>query len=155
MSLAKDNATGEISWKLSPRLHRMINDATHIEVGQQTKPGPTAFTTRFLVLATLPHSDPGTHYFERGTEYLKLSISAPPQIGIPFGSLPRLLLAWICTEAVRTKSPVIGLGNSQSAFLKKLGLHNDGRYISKLKDQTLRLVRSMISVTGSYSGTVT
>jgi len=155
MSLAKDNAMHDsTSWELNPRLLRMMNGATRLEDEQKTNPGPTAFTTRFLVQATFPHSDPGTHYFERGTEWLKLSISAPPQIGIPYGSLPRLLLAWICTEAVKTQSPVIGLGRSQAAFLKKLGLHNDGRYISKLKDQTLRLVRSMISVTGSSSGAV-
>lgn len=155
MSLAKNNALDEISWELNPRLLRMMNDATRMEAAQRTKPGPTAFTTRFLVQATFPHSDPGIHYFERGTEWLKLSISAPPHIGVPYGSLPRLLLAWICTEAVKTQNPVIGLGKSQSAFLKKLGLHNDGRYIGKLKEQTLRLVRSMISVTGSNSGAIT
>ena len=97
MSLAKNNALDEISWELNPRLLRMMNDATRMEAAQRTKPGPTAFTTRFLVQATFPHSDPGIHYFERGTEWLKLSISAPPHIGVPYGSLPRLLLAWICT----------------------------------------------------------
>ena len=27
---------------------------------------------------------------------------------LPFGNLPRLLLAWVCTEAVRTRKPRVG-----------------------------------------------
>ena len=30
---------------------------------------------------------------------------------LPYGSLPRLLLAWVCTEAVRTQSPELILGD--------------------------------------------
>lgn len=152
MSLNEDNANAEKSWELSPRLLRMMNEATRLEAAQKAKPGPTGFTTSFLVQATFPHSDPKSNYFERGTDWLKLSITAPPHIGIPYGTLPRLLLTWICTEAVKTQNPVIGLGASQAAFLKKLGLHNDGRYIGKLKDQMLRLIGSVISVTRNRSG---
>ena len=30
---------------------------------------------------------------------------------LPYGTLPRLLLAWVCTEAVRTQSPELGLSH--------------------------------------------
>ena len=42
---------------------------------------------------------------------------------LPFGNLPRLLIAWLCTEAVRTQNPEIVLGPSLSEFMRKLGIH--------------------------------
>ena len=45
---------------------------------------------------------------------------------LPFGNLPRLLLAWVCTEAVRTQSRELVLGSSLSEFMRKLDLHTSG-----------------------------
>ena len=41
---------------------------------------------------------------------------------LPYGNLPRLLLAWVCTEAVRTQSRELVLGRSLYEFMHKLGL---------------------------------
>ena len=41
---------------------------------------------------------------------------------LPFGNLPRLLLAWVCIEAVRTGSREIILGKSLSEFMRKLDI---------------------------------
>ena len=38
---------------------------------------------------------------------------APRRVGLPYGSYPRLLLAYLTTEAVRTKNPEIHLGAAQ------------------------------------------
>ena len=43
---------------------------------------------------------------------------------LPFGNLPRLLLAWICTEAVRTQSRELVLGRSLSKFMRTLGINS-------------------------------
>ena len=42
---------------------------------------------------------------------------------LPYGNLPRLILAWICTEAVRTQSREIVLGRSLSKFMRALGIN--------------------------------
>ena len=94
-------------------------------------------------------SDPKSHYFERGTSKLTLSITANPEHGLPYGGLPRLLLAWMCTEAVRTGSPELSMGRSQREFLERLDLHTGGNYIAGMHDQSLRLVHSRISVSGT------
>ena len=39
---------------------------------------------------------------------------------LPFGNLPRLLIAWICTEAVRTQNRELVLGRSLSKFMRTL-----------------------------------
>jgi len=49
-------------------------------------------------------------------------MSAPRRVGLPYGSYPRLLLAYLTTEAVRTKSPVIQLGATPNDLARKLGL---------------------------------
>ena len=41
---------------------------------------------------------------------------------LPYGNIPRLLLAWVCTEAVRTQSRVLVPGRSLSGFMRKLGM---------------------------------
>ena len=40
------------------------------------------------------------------------------------GNLPRLLLAWVCTEAVRTQGRVLILGDSVSGFMRKLDIYS-------------------------------
>ena len=62
--------------------------------------------------ANLPHRNPGdVNVWGRENGKFSLVIQAgytmkagqPSCIGLPYGSLPRLLLAWITTEAVKTK----------------------------------------------------
>ena len=37
---------------------------------------------------------------------------------LPFGNFPRLILAWLCTEAVRTQSRELVLGRSLAKFMR-------------------------------------
>lgn len=140
-------ATGSIT----RRQCRLIDEGLALELEEAKSAGATAYVAHFLAQATLPHTDPKTNYFKRGTPKLSLSITANPEHGVPYGMMPRILLAWMCTEAVRTKSAVLSLGKNQKQFLDKLSFFNDGRYISRLHDQTLRLVRSLISVSGVHA----
>ncbi|MGB5659050.1 MAG: replication protein RepA [Thermoanaerobaculia bacterium] len=49
-------------------------------------------------------------------------MTAPRRVGLPYGSYPRLLLAYLTTEAVRTKSPKIDLSATPNDLARKLGL---------------------------------
>lgn len=147
--VTKQTEQHDAAQALTPRVRHLIDEAVELEVEQARSAGATGYIAHFLAQATLPHTDPKTSYFKRGTGKLNLSIVANPEYGVPYGGLPRLLLAWMCTEAVRTGSPELLLGRSQSEFLQKLDLHNDGRYIARVRDQSLRLVHSMISIDGT------
>ncbi|WP_256330871.1 replication protein RepA [Pelistega sp. MC2] len=104
------------------------------------------FMSRYLAQISLPHSKLNTHYFERTTGLMTLSILSNPKIGCPYGTYPRLLLAWLCTEAVKTQSPILYLGVNQTEFLKKLALRNSGSYIQPLREQTNRLLSSVFRI---------
>ena len=136
-------------FSLTKRQEHLISEALALELEDAKAAGATGYVAHFLAQATLPHTDPKTTYFERGTSKISLSINAHPKFGMPYGMMPRLLLAWMCTEATLTGSPVLVLGNNQKQFLDKLKLPSDGRYIKSLHSQTLALVRSTISADGS------
>ena len=66
---------------------------------------------------------------------------------LPFGNLPRLLLAWVTTEAVRTQSRELVLGRSLSEFMRKLGVYsNSGRVYTRLRNQMNRLFHSSVEL---------
>ena len=74
-------------------------------------------------------------------------------IGIPYGNIPRVVLLFLCSEAIRTKSREINLGNNLSTFLRELGLYSSGGQkgdITRFKEQMKRLVASKIQF--QYSG---
>jgi len=130
------------------RISSIINASVEEEYEDAKKTQMIGYMARCLVQATLPHSDPKTSSFERTNGLVTLSIVGRKSIGVPYGSVPRTLMAWICTEIVRTGERELMLGRSQSEFLSKLQMENDGRYIASLRKQAHKLFSSMISVTG-------
>lgn len=109
------------------------------------------FMARLLVQATLPHSRPKTRRFVRSNGALTIRMVATEDgVGLPYGTYPRLLLSWVTTEAARTKSPVLSLGHSLSAFMAQLGLGVTGGSkgtILVLRRQLEMLFRAAISWT--------
>lgn len=68
----------------------------------------------------------------------------------PFGLIPRYLLIWMVTEAVRTGSRKLFLGENLSQFMKKLGLSSTGGKtgsIRQLNEQMRRLFGSTLKIT--------
>lgn len=87
------------------------------------------YMAREFIACTLPHRDPGNVLsWSRTNGNLTLGIVAGVDVetgesyGIPYGIIPRLLLVWMVTEIIRTKSRRLELGNRLSDFLLKLGL---------------------------------
>ena len=70
-------------------------------------------------------------------------------IGYPYGSLPRLLLFWLNTEAVRTGKRRLEMGDTFAGFIRQLGLdpsrggiRSDAR---RLQEQMRRLFSAAIN----------
>ena len=83
------------------------------------------FMARLIALCSLPRRNPGNQlqYVRRNGPYT-LGMSAGINNKLPYGTLPRLLMAWVCFEAVRTQSPELVLGDSLAAFMRKLDLYS-------------------------------
>ena len=83
------------------------------------------FMARMMVLCSLPRTNPGNRkeYKRRNGPYT-LVMTAIGDNKLPFGNLPRLILAWLCTEVVRTQSRELVLGKSLSDFMRALGVYS-------------------------------
>jgi hypothetical protein len=137
---------------LTPKtVDSLITQALAIEDESAQSAGSLGFMARAMVQATLPHRAVAGNEFERRNGAFTLTLQAPSKIGLPYGSIPRLLLAWVTTEAVKTKERELELGDSMSSFMAELGLAATGGAngsITRLKVQTRRLFAS--TVTASY-----
>jgi hypothetical protein len=72
------------------------------------------------------------------------------ELGLPFGPKPRLILAYLNAEALRTSSPVVEVEDSLTAFARRIGLCRDGRSIRTVKDQLSRLSAAEIRLAVAY-----
>ena len=121
-----------------------------------------AFMARQFVQATLPHSDPKADTWRRVNGNFALGIQAGfnpmtgKTYGLPYGIIPRLLLFWITTEAVKTKISRLMLGASLADFMREVGLNpntgggarGDAR---RLHEQMQRLFSASITFVGNLS----
>ena len=100
------------------------------------------FMARLLALCSLPRTNPkNRHEFKRVNGPYTLYMVAGGGNKLPYGTLPRLLLAWVCTEAVRTQSPELILGDSLSEFMRKVGIYStSGDKHTRLRNQMRRAV---------------
>jgi len=127
---------------------RIVREALAIEQASAKETGNLGYLARILAQATMPHAKLSTNEYQRRNGDLVISILSPSEVGLPYGHYPRLLLSWITTEAVRTKSPDILLGDSLSQFLRQLGLTSSGGRsgtVPRLRDHLRRLFCSSVS----------
>ena len=109
------------------------------------------FMARMMALCSLPRSNPGNRIrYTRQNGPYTLYMTAGGGNKLPFGNLPRLLLAWLCTEAVRTQSRVLILGSSLSGFMRKLGMGDDSGSPrgdrTRLRNQMRRLFNAHVQL---------
>ena len=82
------------------------------------------FMARLLALCSLPRTNPGTRLqYKRVNGPFTLYMTVTGGNKLPFGNLPRLILAWLCTEAVRTQNRELVLGKSLADFMRALGVY--------------------------------
>ena len=106
------------------------------------------FMARLLALCSLPRTNPGNRLqYKRVNGPYKLVMIAGADNKLPYGNLPRLLLAWVSTEAVRTGSRVLILGDSLSEFMRTLGVYSSaGEVANRLRNQMDRLFNAHVSM---------
>lgn len=98
----------------------------------------------------LPHRKlPDDKVWTLKTDYVRLMIEPGSidrndevvRVGVPYGSRARLILLYLQSEAIRTKSRQIELGRSLRIWLGKLGVPIGGKSMKDVRDQALRLSR--------------
>ena len=139
-------------------LSKLIDESISIETEEAKKINALGYMARSLVQATMPHKNPGTvEAWGRRNGNFSMVIQPGYEIdknnktrcvGLPYGPKPRLIMAFISSEAVRTKSREIVFGKNLSEFMRSLHLIPTGGKngaIRMLKEQMKRLFLSTVS----------
>ena len=132
----------------SPQALHYFTQADQVNqlVGASEADPDRGFMARMMVLCSLPRTNPGTqHQYKRVNGPYRLYMQAGPETKLPFGNLPRLILAWICTEVVKTQNRELVLGKSLSEFMRTLGVYSsDGKAYTRLRNQMRRLFNAHV-----------
>jgi hypothetical protein len=104
-----------------------------------------------LIQCSFPHADPkDATTFTRRNGWLELTLGTTrPDAGLPYGVPARLLTIYCTSEAVRTNSPEIYLGDSVHDFLRRLDVpitRGARGSLSVYANQLLRLIRSTLTI---------
>jgi hypothetical protein len=138
---------------ISPIQNRLIKGSAEIA---DHEPDSILYQHTVLCQIGMPYRDPGaamrTWDRKQGRAHLRIEAGSAlhPQtesfveIGLPFGPKPRIILAHLNAEALRTGSPVIEVENSLTAFVRRLNLPNKGITIRIVKDQLARLAAARV-----------
>jgi hypothetical protein len=147
---------------LSRVKQRLVRSAVEIEADD---PRSILFQHTVFCQIALPYRNPGPTLREwerqqgRASCLIEASRARDPRtgqwirLGLPFGPKPRLILAHLNAEALRTGSPEIEVDKSLTVFVKHIGLCHDGRGIRLVKDQLARLSAARIHLSVAYGET--
>lgn len=136
--------------KSKSRLSTLADHYLHIEAIGAKEAKEIKYLARSMIMTTMPHSKPKECYFQRTNGLYTMTMLGDPRYGLPYGSLVRILLIWLTSEAKTKKSPILHLGKSFSSFLTMLDFSLSGGSRSdrtRLKNQMLRLFTTKISYT--------
>ncbi|WP_067721569.1 replication protein RepA [Nocardia yamanashiensis] len=121
------------------------------------------YLARVFTQTSLPYRDPGdVPAWGRRNGDLSLTVqpgmttgedNKPMSVGYPYGTMPRLILTFLSTEAVRTRSPEIVLGDSLTDFMASMGLTATGGKngsLTRMRAQSHRLFNATLTI--EYKG---
>ncbi|MDR3438726.1 replication protein RepA, partial [Telmatospirillum sp.] len=60
-------------------------------------------------------------------------------VGVPYGSIARLILLYLQTESVRTNCPEVELGRSMNSWMGRMSLSTGGRTYQLVSEQARRI----------------
>jgi len=75
-------------------LDQFVRHALVIEAEEARRAGVVGFIARALTQATMPHKAPSDNEFTRQNGHFTLTMMSPRHVGLPYGSIPRLLLSY-------------------------------------------------------------
>jgi len=123
-------------------LDRRCVEAAHIVLSdEEAAPG---YIHAGFAMTALPHKRIEATEWVRDGADIRLRIESGKThdgtvAGIPFGYVARLILLYLQTEAIKTRSREVELGRSMHSWLKAMGLNSGGKGYEAVREQSRRL----------------
>lgn len=103
-----------------------------------------------FAMAALPHKRTSEVIWEKDGGTVKLLVESGLDadrhaVGIPYGSIARMILLYLQTQAVRTRSREVELGASMNAWLKAMDIPVGGKTYQAVREQSRRISRCRLT----------
>jgi len=103
-----------------------------------------------FAMAALPHKKTAEVIWEKDGGTVKLLVesgldSERQPVGIPYGSIARMILLYLQTQAVRTRSREVELGGSMNAWLGAMNIPAGGKTYQIVREQSRRISRCRLT----------
>lgn len=123
-------------------LDRRCIEAIHMVLTDED--GTPNFVHAGFAMTALPHKRIEATEWVRDGADIRLRIEGGKThdgtaIGVPFGYVARLILLYLQTEAIKTRSREVELGRSMHSWLKAMGLNSGGKGYEAVREQSRRL----------------
>ena len=97
-----------------------------------------------FAMTSLPHKRIEDGYWRREGHRTTLLVESGRNrhgelVGVPYGSIARLILLYLQTEAIRTNSPEVELGRSMNSWMGRMSLSTGGRTYQLVTEQARRI----------------
>ena len=118
-----------------------IEAAAQLLAEEETRLG---ITHAGFAMTSLPHKRIDDPFWKRQGNRTTLLVESGRDkggelIGVPYGSIARLILLYLQTEAVRTGSPEVELGRSMKAWMTRMSLSAGGKTYQLVAEQARRI----------------
>ena len=123
-------------------LDRRCIEAAHcVLADEEAAPG---YVHAGFAMTALPHKRTDSAEWVRDGADVRLRIESGKThdgvvAGIPYGYVARLILLYLQTEAIKTRSREVELGRSMHSWLKAMGLNSGGKGYETVREQSRRL----------------
>lgn len=123
-------------------LDRRCVEAIHMVLTDED--GTPNFVHAGFAMTALPHKRIEATEWVRDGADIRLRIESGKThdgtvVGVPFGYVARLILLYLQTEAIKTRSREVELGRSMHSWLKAMGLNRGGKGYEAVREQSRRL----------------
>jgi hypothetical protein len=97
-----------------------------------------------FAMTALPHKHLSEPVWIRDSANIRLRVESGADaqgniVGVPFGSIARMILLYLQSEAVKTRSREVELGRSMNQWLRSMDIDNGGKSYKLVREQSKRL----------------
>lgn len=112
--------------------------------------GRIGITHAGFAMAALPHKNTSETIWKKDAGTVRLLVESGHDadgtpVGIPYGSIARMILLYLQTQAVRTHSREVELGASMNAWLGAMNIPAGGKTYQIVREQSRRLSRCRLT----------
>jgi hypothetical protein len=140
--LIVENGIEEARSQARSKSHRLAIEAAALVLAEEES--RLGITHAGFAMTSLPHKRTTEAYWKRQGNRTTLLVESGRNrdgdlVGVPYGSIARLILLYLQTEAIKTGSPEVELGRSMKEWMTRMSLSAGGKTYQLVGEQARRI----------------